>query len=58
MRWSLRGGGKRGGIRVIYFWHEANDTVYLLYAYKKSAKEDLTAKQIRLLANLVREELR
>jgi len=56
MRWSLKGGGKRGGIRVIYFWQAASDTIYLLYAYKKSAKDDLTARQVRLLANLVREE--
>ncbi len=56
MRWSLPGRGKRGGIRVIYFWDEASETFYMLYAFRKNAQEDLTAKQLRVLASLVREE--
>jgi hypothetical protein len=56
LRWSLRGGGKRGGIRVISFWDEPSETFYMLYAYRKSAQEDLTAQQLRVLAKLVREE--
>jgi hypothetical protein len=56
LRWSLSGGGKRGGIRVIYFWDEASETFYMLYVYRKSAREDLTAQQLRALARLVREE--
>jgi len=55
-RWSLPGRGKRGGLRVIYFWDEANETFYLLYAYPKSEQEDLTAGQLRVLSRLVREE--
>ena len=47
---------KRGGIRVIYFWDEPSETFYMLYAYRKSAQEDLTAPQLRTLARLVREE--
>jgi hypothetical protein len=56
LRWSLRGTGKRGGIRVIYFWDEPSETFYMLYAYRKSAQEDLTVRQLRVLAQLVREE--
>src|SRR5947209_6377269 len=56
MRWSLPGRGKRGGIRIIYFWDEASETIYMLYAFRKNVQEDLTAKQIRVLARLVREE--
>src|SRR5215472_16601070 len=56
LRWSLRGGGKRGGIRVIYFWDEPSETFYMLYAYPKNEQEDLTAQQLRILARLVREE--
>jgi len=29
MRWSLPGRGKRGGIRVIYYWDRASETVLL-----------------------------
>lgn len=56
VRWSLKGGGKRGGIRVVYFWDRGSETFYMLYAYRKSEQEDLTAQQLRVLARLVREE--
>jgi hypothetical protein len=56
MRWSLPGQGKRGGLRLIYFWDEATETFYMLYAYPKNEQEDLTAQQLRVLSRLVREE--
>ncbi len=28
-RWSLSGRGKRGGLRVVYFWDETSETFYL-----------------------------
>jgi hypothetical protein len=27
--------GKRGGIRVIYYWHLAGESIYRLYVFKK-----------------------
>jgi hypothetical protein len=56
MRWSRSGQGKRGGLRLIYFWDEATETFYMLYAYPKNEQEDLTARQLRMLSRLVREE--
>ena len=56
LRWPLPGRGKRGGLRVIYFWDEASGTCYLLYAYPKNEQEDLTARQLQVLRRLVREE--
>lgn len=56
MRWARSGAGKRGRIRVIYYWDMTSDTFYLVYAYAKSAKDDLTATQLRTLSRLVREE--
>jgi len=56
LRWSRRGQGKRGGIRVIYFWEESSASFYLLYAFRKNEQEDLTAAQLRVLSRLVREE--
>lgn len=56
VRWPLPGRGKRGGVRVIYFWDEPSETFYLLYAYPKSTRDDLTAGQLRALARSVREE--
>ncbi len=56
LRWSLPGQGKRGGARVIYYWDEPSETFYMLYAYRKSAQEDLTVAQLKALSRLVREE--
>jgi hypothetical protein len=56
VRWPLPGQGKRGGLRVIYFWDEASETIYMLFAYPKNEQEDLTAQQLRVLSRLVREE--
>jgi hypothetical protein len=56
LRWARPGAGKRGGARVIYYWHEPSETYYMLYAYLKGQQEDLSAQQIRLLRRLVREE--
>lgn len=55
-RWSLASSGKRGGIRIIYYFDAASETFYMLYAYRKSAREDLSAQQLRVLSRLVREE--
>jgi mRNA-degrading endonuclease RelE of RelBE toxin-antitoxin system len=56
IRWSATGRGKRGGVRVIYFWDETSETFYMLYVYPKNEQEDLTAQQFRVLRALVREE--
>lgn len=56
IRWALRGSGKRGGLRIIYYWSAADRAFYMLYAYAKNAHGDLTAAQARTLGRLVREE--
>jgi hypothetical protein len=56
LRWSLPGTGKRGGIRPIYFWDVSSETFYMLYAYRKNVQDNLTARQLQVLARLVREE--
>jgi hypothetical protein len=56
IRWALRGKGKRGGCRIIYYWEAAGETFYMLYAYRKNEEEDMTPRQLRLLSQLVEEE--
>ena len=58
LRWSAEGRGKRGGVRLIYYWEPANQTFYMLYLYKKNEQGDVTAAQIKVLAELVREEFK
>ena len=57
VRWKVRGRGKRGGIRVIYYWITAEDSIYMLFLYEKTAQSDLTRAQVKVLRGLVKEEL-
>lgn len=52
--WKIDGSGKRGGMRVIYYWLTADDQLYMLYAYGKAEREDLTRHQIKQLATIVK----
>lgn len=58
IRWRAQGRGKRGGVRVIYYWEKARAACYMLYLYQENEQGDLTASQVRMLARLVREEFR
>lgn len=58
VRWAARGTGKRGGARVIYYWRPDEQVFYMLFAYAKTTQEDLTPDQLRVLARIVREELK
>jgi hypothetical protein len=49
VRWAARGHGKRGGVRVIYYWWVAKGRISMLYLYPKNEPDDLTANQFKLL---------
>jgi len=53
LRWSAGGHGKRGGIRVIYYWFTGHNTILFLYAYSKSEQDDLTIDQLRQLKKII-----
>jgi len=57
VRWRAGGRGKRGGIRVIYYLVRREE-VFMLYAYAKSEREDITHDQARLLRELVDQHLK
>jgi hypothetical protein len=42
LRWMRQGTGKRGGVRVIYYFHNETVPLFLLSAYAKNQKVDLT----------------
>ena len=41
-RWSRRGKGKRGGVRVIYYCFISEHVVYMLSVYSKSERSDMS----------------
>ena len=45
MRFACEGGGKRGGVRVIYMELSAYSFVYLLMVYPKAEKDALTSRE-------------
>lgn len=49
IRWRREGIGKRGGVRVVYFFYDEELPVYLLRIYAKSEKSDLSAVEKKLL---------
>jgi mRNA-degrading endonuclease RelE of RelBE toxin-antitoxin system len=52
VRWSRSGKGRRGGARVIYFYHNAHRPLYLLMVYAKARREDLTPDEKRTVRKL------
>jgi hypothetical protein len=56
LRWAVAGRGKRGGARVIYFWHPESARILMLFAYAKNEREDLTVAQRQALRRIVESE--
>ena len=52
VRWNRKGGGKRGGTRIVYFHADPNRPLYLLMVYAKARKEDLSAEEKRMVRSL------
>jgi mRNA-degrading endonuclease RelE of RelBE toxin-antitoxin system len=49
VRWKRKGTGKSGGVRVIYYYLDEEDSLYLSTLYAKSATATLSAKEINQL---------
>lgn len=54
VRWTIPGEGKRGGLRIIYYW-DPPSTIYMLLPYKKTDQENLTPAQLAALRKIVKE---
>jgi mRNA-degrading endonuclease RelE of RelBE toxin-antitoxin system len=56
VRWALKGHGKRGGVRVIYYWKDIDQRAYMLLIYSKSEQDDITPSQVKILKRILDEE--
>jgi hypothetical protein len=52
-----RGKGKRGGLRVIYYWWEPGPQFWLFTIYDKDEASDLTKAQREVLKQMIKTEL-
>ena len=52
VRWRVEGGGKRGGVRVIYYHIVAESQIRMILIYRKGTKDDLTQKEKAVLRRI------
>jgi hypothetical protein len=52
-----RGKGKRGGLRVIYYWWLSGKQFWLFTVYNKDEMDDLTATERKILKDFLKQEL-
>ncbi len=57
IRWGVEGRGKRGGVRVIYYWKVRQDQIIFLVAYPKNVQDNLSPEQLQRLKKVMAEEL-
>jgi hypothetical protein len=53
VRWRRPGAGKRGGVRVIYYYHDESMPLYLLTVYPKSRQENLSPAEVKAMKRIV-----
>jgi hypothetical protein len=53
LRWGLSGRGKRGGARVIYYYHGERLPVFLLAAYAKNERANLSKAERNAMKKLI-----
>jgi hypothetical protein len=52
LRWSRRGMGKRGGLRILYYVQDSKGRIWLLTVYAKSARENVSVTTLNMLREL------
>jgi hypothetical protein len=53
LRWALAGRGKRGGARIVYYFHNERLPVFLLAAYGKNEKGNLSMAERNAMKRLI-----
>ena len=55
LRWRRQGTGKRGGVRVVYFYYDTECPIYLLMVYAKAMQGDMTPDEKKAARKLTAE---
>jgi len=55
LRWSMSGKGKKGGIRVIYYWKKQDNEIWMLTVYGKSEKSMIPNHIIKKIAEEIKD---
>jgi mRNA-degrading endonuclease RelE of RelBE toxin-antitoxin system len=54
LRWATTGRGKRGGVRVIYYFKKRDSEIWMLTIYGKNQVENIPAHILRLIVEEVK----
>ena len=57
LRWAAGSQGKSGGVRIIYYFHSDEVPLFLLTAYPKSRKSDLSQTEKNTMRQVIRDLL-
>lgn len=55
IRWMMTGRGKRGGVRVIYYWKRQDDEIWMLTIYAKNEASTIPGHILRKIAEEIKE---
>jgi hypothetical protein len=58
LRWGYQLQGKRGGVRIIYYWVVEHQRILLLFIYPKNERDNLSPAQLKALRHVVEAEYR
>lgn len=47
LRWKLEGKGKRGGLRIIYYWKDKQNKIWFLTLHAKNEAESISLNVLR-----------
>lgn len=50
VRWAAKGRGKRGGVRIIYYWKQSDGEIWLLTLYAKNEASTIPPHILRQIA--------
>lgn len=54
VRFAVGGRGKRGGVRIVYYYYDRNNPVYLITVFAKNEQSNLSKCEINNLVKLVK----
>lgn len=54
--WAPDGKGKRGGVRIMYFWKKSKNEIWLLTIYSKSEKATIPSHILKKIAEEIENE--
>jgi mRNA-degrading endonuclease RelE of RelBE toxin-antitoxin system len=54
LRWAATGRGKRGGVRIIYYFKKRDSEIWMLTVYGKNQVENIPAHILRLIVEEIK----